>query len=166
MKMIYFILMFFVLGSCSKETTQVQLNEAISKIVVDSDYSGNGIYTTGDITVTPSGTTWTLDTRTSAIIVDSDCDGVADNLDKCPGIDDKIDNNNDGKPDCYYPPANYSQVLPAWKCGSPSQEKAFVCFKTNSGGKVTICTYYSAINTHIANGNRLGICDSKKCPGQ
>ena len=131
MKMIYFILMFFVLGSCSKDTTQVQLNVAIPTIVVDSD-----------------------------------CDGVADNLDKCPGIDDKIDNNNDGKPDCFYPPANYSQVIPAWKCGSPSLQKAYVCFKTNSGGKVTICTYYSAINTHIANGNRLGICDSKKCPGQ
>ena len=107
-----------------------------------------------------------LNAAIPTIIVDSDCDGVADNLDKCPGIDDKIDNNNDGKPDCYYPPANYSQVIPAWKCGSPSQEKAFVCFKTNSGGKVTICTYYSAINTHIANGNRLGICDSKKCAGQ
>lgn len=144
-----------------------------TKEMKDPDYSGNGIYTDskldqspcenkGDITVTHYGTTWTLDTITSAIIVDSDCDGVADNLDKCPGIDDKIDNDHDGNPDCFDPPV-YNKVIPEWKCGPASLKKAYVCFKTNSGGKVTICTYYSAIQTHIANGNRLGLCDSKKC---
>jgi len=93
---------------------------------------------------------------------DSDCDGVTDSLDVCPGINDKIDENNDGKPDCKFPPA-YNKVLPDWKCGTATIKKAFVCFKTNSGGTVTICTNYDAIHTHIANGNRLGKCGSSKC---
>lgn len=95
---------------------------------------------------------------------DSDCDGVVDSLDVCPGINDKIDNNNDGKPDCKFPPT-YNKVIPAWKCGTPSLQKVFVCFKTNSGGTITICTPYAAVNTHIAAGNRLGICGSSKCGG-
>lgn len=95
-------------------------------------------------------------------VPDSDCDGVTDSLDVCPGINDKIDNNNDGKPDCKFPPT-YAKVIPAWKCGTPTLQKVFVCFKTNTGGTITICTPYAAVNTHIAAGNRLGICGSAKC---
>lgn len=68
------------------------------------------------------------------------------------------------KPDCKFPPT-YNKVIPAWKCGTPSLQKVFVCFKTNSGGTMTICTPYAAVNTHIAAGNRLGICGSSKCVG-
>lgn len=93
---------------------------------------------------------------------DADCDGVTDSLDVCPGINDKIDNNNDGKPDCKFPPT-YNKVITAWKCGTPTLQKVFVCFKTNSGGTITICTPYAAVNTHIAAGNRLGVCGSSKC---
>lgn len=97
---------------------------------------------------------------------DADCDGVTDSLDVCPGINDKIDNNGDGKPDCKFPPS-YNKVITAWKCGTPDLQKVFVCFKTNTGGTITICTPYAAVNTHIAAGNRLGICGSSKCgPGQ
>lgn len=94
--------------------------------------------------------------------LDADCDGVTDSLDVCPGINDKIDNNNDGKPDCKFPPT-YNKVITAWKCGTPTLQKVFVCFKTNSGGTITICTPYAAVNTHIAAGNRLGVCGSSKC---
>lgn len=131
--------------------TEPQLNYSIS----DKDY--------GDINTSNSGMVWTIDA--SAIAApDSDCDGVVDSLDVCPGINDKIDNNNDGKPDCKFPPA-YNKVIPAWKCGTPSLQKVFVCYKNNSGGTITICTPYSAVNTHIAAGNRLGICGSSKCSG-
>lgn len=102
--------------------------------------------------------------KTQALLAmpDADCDGVTDSLDVCPGINDKIDNNNDGKPDCKFPPT-YNKVIPAWKCGTPSLHKVFVCFKTNSGGTITICTPYAAVNTHIVAGNRLGVCGSSKC---
>jgi hypothetical protein len=96
---------------------------------------------------------------------DADCDTVTDSLDLCPGIDDKIDNNNDGKPDCAFPPS-YNKVIPRWKCGTPSLQKVFICFKTNSGGKVTICTYYAGIQNYMQNGSRLGICGEKSCPTQ
>lgn len=93
---------------------------------------------------------------------DSDCDGVIDSLDLCPGINDLVDNNNDGKPDCKYPPG-YSNVISEWKCGSPSLQKVVVCTKTPSGGRITVCTYYSALQTHINAGGNLGKCNSSTC---
>lgn len=121
----------------------------------------------GDITTSGSGTTVTIDcSETPKLLVilppDADCDGVTDSLDVCPGINDKIDNNGDGKPDCKFPPT-YAKVIPVWKCGTPNLQKVFVCFKTNTGGTITICTPYAAVNTHIVAGNRLGICGSSKC---
>lgn len=68
---------------------------------------------------------------------DSDCDGIPDSLDKCPGGDDTVDNDNDGNPDCLVPPS-YSQVDPSWKCGV---NKVVVCSKS-AGGFKKICTYY------------------------
>lgn len=97
---------------------------------------------------------------TSALQLDSDCDGVTDDLDLCPGINDLIDNNHDGKPDCKFPPA-LADIIPAWKCGGGT--KVQVCTKTQSGGFKTVCTYYSALQTHINNGGFLGICGSAKC---
>ena len=97
---------------------------------------------------------------TSSIVLDSDCDGVTDDLDLCPGINDLIDNNNDGKPDCKFPPA-LADIIPAWKCSGGT--KVQVCTKTPSGGFKTVCTYYSALQTHINNGGFLGICGSAKC---
>lgn len=88
---------------------------------------------------------------------DSDCDSVVDALDICPGVNDLVDNNNDGNPDCKYPPG-YSNVVAEWKCGSPSLQKVKVCTKTPSGGRVTVCTYYSAVAMHISKGGFLGEC--------
>lgn len=88
---------------------------------------------------------------------DSDCDGIPDSLDKCPGGDDTMDNDHDGNPDCLVPPA-YPQVHSSWKCGSPSLKKVKICYKTPSGGFQNVCTYYSAAQTHINNGGFLGPC--------
>lgn len=90
---------------------------------------------------------------------DSDCDGVVDSMDKCPGGDDRYDYNNNGVPDCIDPPP-YNQVQAAWKCGTPSLQKVFVCTKTPSGGYMKVCTYYSAVGTHISKGGYLGPCMS------
>ncbi len=85
---------------------------------------------------------------------DSDCDGVGDACDLCPGGDDTIDNNNDGLPDCAYPPA-YAQILPAWKCGS---NKVYICHKG-----ATKCINKTSIVDHIAHGDYLGPCGSAGC---
>ncbi|MBK8297488.1 MAG: HYR domain-containing protein [Saprospiraceae bacterium] len=93
---------------------------------------------------------------------DSDCDGVGNVCDVCPGGNDKIDNNNDGKPDCKYPPA-FASIISAWKCSGNS--KVQVCTKTPSGGYKTVCTYYSALQTHINAGGYLGPCGNASCGG-
>lgn len=100
--------------------------------------------------------------QTESLILDSDCDGVTDDLDLCPGINDNIDMNGDNLPDCKYPPG-YANVISQWKCGSPSLQKVYVCTKTPSGGFKTVCTYYSAVQMHINNGGFLGVCGSASC---
>lgn len=97
---------------------------------------------------------------TSAIVLDSDCDGVTDDLDLCPGINDLMDNDHDGNPDCKFPPA-LADIIPEWKCSGGT--KVQVCTKTPSGGFKQICTYYSALQMHINNGGFLGKCGSAKC---
>jgi len=95
----------------------------------------------------------------SIVDPDSDCDGIPDSVDKCPGGDDTQDYDGDGDPDCIDPPP-YPQVYSPWKCGTPSLQKVRVCMKTPSGGFQNVCTYYSAVRTHINNGGFLGPCKS------
>jgi hypothetical protein len=85
---------------------------------------------------------------------DSDCDGVANVCDVCPGGDDTIDNNADGLPDCKFPPT-FSQIIPAWKCGT---NKVFIC-RNNK----TKCISYNALAAQIANGALLGPCGNATC---
>ncbi len=85
---------------------------------------------------------------------DSDCDGIADGLDKCAGGNDAVDNNNDGLPDCKYPPA-YNQIISAWKCGN---NKVYVCHNGN-----TICINKNDLANHMAHGDFLGPCGNVSC---
>lgn len=96
--------------------------------------------------------------------LDSDCDGVGDACDQCPGGNDLIDNNRDGKPDCKYPPG-YQNLIPAWKCGAPSLQKCIVSIKTPSGGFQSVCTYYSAAQSHINKGGFIGPYGNANCNG-
>ncbi len=94
--------------------------------------------------------------------VDSDCDGVGDVCDVCPGGDDKIDNNNDGLPDCKYLPS-YNDIIPAWKCGS---NKVYVCHipPGNPANKQTLCVSYNAVQAHISqHGDYIGQCGNANC---
>lgn len=93
---------------------------------------------------------------------DSDCDGVGDVCDVCPGGNDKVDNNNDGRPDCKYPPSNINQIINAWKCSGNT--KVQVCSKS-PGGYKTVCTYLSAVQNHINAGGYLGPCNNAGCGG-
>ncbi len=89
---------------------------------------------------------------------DSDCDGVGNACDVCPGGDDSVDNNNDGLPDCKYPPT-FNQIITAWKCGNKNS-KVSVC---HNGGN-TICISYSAVQAHINNhGDYIGPCGNAAC---
>ncbi|MBL7819613.1 MAG: T9SS type A sorting domain-containing protein [Saprospiraceae bacterium] len=97
--------------------------------------------------------------------LDSDCDGVGDACDECPGGNDLIDNNHDGKPDCKYPPG-YKNLLDAWKCGAPNLQKCYVSIKTPSGGYQTVCTNYAAATAHIKKGGFIGPYGNANCNGQ
>ena len=89
---------------------------------------------------------------------DSDCDGVGNTCDVCPGGNDRIDNNNDGKPDCKYPPI-YPQILSAWKCGN---QKVTICHRLSRKNQ-TLCINYSDLASHIAHGDYLGTCNNATC---
>lgn len=90
---------------------------------------------------------------------DSDCDGVADACDVCPGGDDSIDNNGDGLADCHYLPA-YDDLPAGWKCG-PNKVK--VAHHTGNGSCHTICIDYGSAQDHINHGDYLGPCGGSGC---
>ncbi len=89
---------------------------------------------------------------------DSDCDGVADDCDVCPGGNDNIDNNNDDLPDCKYPPA-FNQIISSWKCG----KKVYVAHGTGNGSCNTLCVSYNAVQAHINHGDYIGPCNHANC---
>jgi hypothetical protein len=96
---------------------------------------------------------------------DSDCDGVGDVCDFCPGSNDKIDNNKDGKPDCYNLPA-FKDIDPSWKCEEGNEQKVKMCHipPGNPKNPQTICVPYNTALKHMKeHGDFLGGCDSQKC---
>ena len=99
--------------------------------------------------------------QSEIVLLDSDCDGVSDNLDLRNGGNDNIDLNGDNLPDIVYL-VDYATLNPAWKCGAPYQQKAYCCKKTISGF-ITICTYYSAFQAHINKGGYCGQCNEANC---
>ena len=103
-----------------------------------------------------AGNTKTCSFTVTVNDIDSDCDGVYDCTDVCPGGDDTVDNDGNTLPDCKYPPT-YALLIPAWKCGT---DKAYIC---HSG--ITQCVNYSLVAGHIAHGDYLGPCDNASCGG-
>ena len=85
---------------------------------------------------------------------ESDCDSVGDACDICPGGDDTVDYNNDGRPDCKFPPP-FAEIIPEWKCSS---KKVFVCHQGS-----TTCINYNALWVHISHGDYLGPCSNASC---
>lgn len=88
---------------------------------------------------------------------DDDCDGISNTCDLCPGGNDKVDNNHDGRPDCKYPPATQTELVIAWKCGN-SDKKVLVCHK----GK-TLCVDYLTLADHLSHGDYIGPCGNTSC---
>ncbi len=95
---------------------------------------------------------------------DSDCDGVGDECDECPGADDSKDANNDLLADC----ANYPGPIdldPSWYCSNnPNRPKIFICHTPpgNNSNSNTICVSANGVPAHIAHGDYVGPCTT--CP--
>lgn len=90
---------------------------------------------------------------------DNDCDGIVDECDQCWKGNDSVDNNNDGLPDCAYPPG-YHHIITAWKCGP---DKVLICHKLSSGASVTQCINYTDLAMHQTHGDFLGPCNNSDC---
>ena len=91
---------------------------------------------------------------------DSDCDGVWDVCDVCPGGDDKVDNDGDGKPDCKYPPI-FPKVKSTWKCGT-NPNRVYIAKIGTNGKCTTSCVNYLTWTTNPGPNEYLGPC--KSCP--
>ncbi len=94
---------------------------------------------------------------------DEDCDSVHDYHDLCNGGDDTVDNDEDGLPDCFYPPI-YEDIIDAWKCGN---NKVYICHLPpgNPENAQTLCISKNAIDSHIGNhdGDYMGECFAVNC---
>ena len=93
---------------------------------------------------------------------DNDCDLVANGCDQCVGADDTIDNDNDGLPDCAFPPASYADVEELWKCGTVNGvEYVWVCHAPFQ----SICTEYDSVFLHVSfhQNDYLGPCFTIGC---
>lgn len=132
----------------------------------DNDQDGEG-----DVCDADDDNDGCLDDDDSSPLVasgDADCDGVADDCDVCAGGDDSVDNNNDGLPDCAYPPS-FEDILDAWKCSNNANNvKVLICHipPGNPANAHTICvSEKQAKNTHLdKHGDYLGPCTSCTIP--
>ena len=90
---------------------------------------------------------------------DSDCDTVGDACDVCPDVDDTVDNNGDGIPDCSQL-LDYDDYSDDWKCGN---NKILICHipQGNPENRRTICISPNAMAAHFNNhGDKVGPCIS------
>lgn len=92
---------------------------------------------------------------------DNDCDGVHNTCDECDGGNDAIDNNNDGLPDCKYPPA-FADVKPSWRVGT---SQVWVWYRNNNNHTPTLIQYsqlQNLINTNQVWLGSAAFCSSSK----
>ncbi len=113
------------------------------------------------LTVTDLASNTATCTATVTLLGDSDCDGVGDFCDLCPGGNDQIDNNHDGQPDCHVFPG-FNNLPAAWKCGN---KKVYMCHipPGNPGNAHTICVSVNAVASHLAHGDYIGPCGNASC---
>lgn len=114
---------------------------------------GNGCQTVYNITVGNPGDTH----------ADSDCDGVSDECDLCPGGNDSYDLNGDGIADCHVFPG--IEYVPAeWICGN-NGKKVLVCHipPGNPANAHTICISHNAVQAHLNHGCYVGACNTEVC---
>jgi hypothetical protein len=116
------------------------------------------------LTVTDSSGNSSTCTSYVQFLGDSDCDGVGDLCDQCPGGNDQIDNNNDGFPDCAVFPGK-ANIPNEWYCNNKCNQKILICHipPGNPENRHTICVSINAVPAHLAHGDYLGPCDDVSC---
>lgn len=118
------------------------------------------------VTLTVTDEAGNSDTCQSTVTLqgpDNDCDLYANGCDQCDGGDDSIDNDNDGFPDCAFPPTLYADLETAWYCGNAAsgEQKVWVCHYPDQ----SICIEYSQVYTYVSffQNDYLGPCYSIGC---
>ncbi|MBI1225140.1 MAG: VWA domain-containing protein [Bacteroidetes bacterium] len=113
------------------------------------DNDGDGICDAGDPDDDNDGCPDTIDPNPNEPDGDSDCDGVADGCDNCPGGDDNGPCNAEEFP-------GFENIPAYWVCHSNGQ-KVSMCHDGS-----TICVNVNAVQAHLNHGDFLGPCVS--CP--
>jgi hypothetical protein len=88
---------------------------------------------------------------------DNDCDGIHNVCDECDGGNDAVDNNNDGLPDCKYPPA-FANVRSNWKVGT---SKVWVWYRNSNTYNPTLIEY--ALLQNLINTNQVWLGGASYC---
>lgn len=114
-----------------------------------TDTDGDGLCDAGDPDDDNDGCLDPIDLNPLVASTDSDCDGVNDDCDNCPGGDDSGPCNAAVLPQVSTLPAHF--VCP----NNNNNEKIVICKDGN-----TMCVSENAANTHLANGGFLGPCTS------
>ena len=95
---------------------------------------------------------------TNGVSIDSDSDGICDDIDMCPGFNDNTDTDLDGVPDgCDFCPND-----PANSCASNpcSSGQLLVCHIKKNGVTEELCVSQSQYDRHIAHGDTPGPCSA------
>ncbi len=94
--------------------------------------------------------------------LDSDCDGVCDQLDVCAGVSDQIDTDGDQNPDCASMPGDGFEIPEEWQCG-----KGKIALTQLPPGKPekakTICVNLKSAPAQLAKGSYLVAMGSAAC---
>lgn len=88
---------------------------------------------------------------------DNDCDGIHNVCDECDGGNDAVDNNNDGLPDCKYPPA-FANVRSNWKVGT---SQVWVWYRNSNTYTPTLIQYSQLQN--LINTNQVWLGGAAYC---
>ncbi len=89
--------------------------------------------------------------------VDSDCDGIEDACDLCPGGDDSEGYSEGGTPLCADAYLNYEDLPAEWRCGN-NENKVLICHNGN-----TLCVSPNSLAGHLAHGDYIGPCGNASC---
>ena len=117
-----------------------------AKVTISNDADGDGIYDPCDNCKNVSNPNQE----------DEDCDKVGNACDVCPKGDDSVDNNNDGLPDCKYPPP-FASILASWKCGTKPQKVYIATVDANNVCTKT-CVLYTTLTNPMPAKKSLGPC--------
>jgi extracellular elastinolytic metalloproteinase len=88
---------------------------------------------------------------------DSDCDGVPDYCDACPGGNDSYDTDGDGIPNCS-DWDGFANAPSAWK-GGPNNSQIMLCHVTGNN-RQTILVNPNSVQGHLSHGDFIGPCSS------